>query len=53
MLEKYTLKNKTILKIIHKFCLHLFFFLLQNAINTIYNLCSDYWDLITKFWLGS
>ena len=29
------------------------FFLLQNDINTLYNLYCDYWDLITEFWPGS
>ena len=28
-------------------------FLLQNAINTLYNLYCDYWDLITNFWPGA
>ena len=35
------------------FLQRIFFFLLQNTINTFYNLFYDYWDLITKFWPGS
>ena len=31
----------------------IFCFLLQNAINSYYNLYYDYWDLITKIWHGS
>ena len=31
----------------------IFCFLLQNAINSYFNLYYDYWDLITKIWPGS
>ena len=41
-LEKY--KGKSVKKILHRILI----FLLQNAINTFYNLYNDYWDLITK-----
>ena len=57
MLEKNTLKNLTLIKNTTKsdnFFLHRNLnFLLQNAINTFYNLYYDYKDLITKSWPGS
>ena len=29
------------------------FLILQNALNTFYNIYYDYWDLINKFWPGT
>ena len=34
-------------------CSYIDLFFLQNAIDTFHNLYYDYWDPITKFWLGS
>ena len=52
MQEKNTLKNKQV-KVVDFFHKEILIFLLQNALNTIYNSYYDYWDLITKFWPGS
>ena len=50
--KKYNKNTKV--KVSNHFYIELWIFLLQNSINyTFYNLYYDYWDLITKFCLGS
>ena len=54
--EKKKQPEKSTLKKIHKYVKVFFLhrnFLLQNAINTFYNLYYDLWDLINKFLPGS
>ena len=52
MREKYLIK-KYLGNSVDFFYIDIWIFILQNAINTFFNLYYDYWDLITKFWPGS